>query len=83
MSGSVCEVPQTRKTTKRCTNFLISRYNRDLYTNGYLLPDFILFKVARAYFISLHLGASGAKDAARIAMMMGLATAKAGVSAQV
>ena len=42
VSGSVCEVPQTRKTTKICTDFLIFRYNRDLYTNGYLLPDLIL-----------------------------------------
>ena len=41
MSGNACEAPQTRKITKLCTAFLIFHYNRDLYTNGHLLPDLI------------------------------------------
>ena len=41
VSGKVCEAPQTPKTTKICAGFLIFLYNRDLYTNGYRLPDFI------------------------------------------
>ena len=42
MYGNVSGVLQPRKTTKNRMSFLSINYNRNLNTNGYLLPFFIL-----------------------------------------